>query len=81
MNTLDGLAVDIECCQLKVKFELNSVIFRGLIDDKEGNALPNFLDVNLISARARGEEGTICPPIGFALPNFLYNYAPVRLSI
>ena len=26
VNTLDGLAVDIECYQLKVKFELNSII-------------------------------------------------------
>ena len=38
MNTLDGLAVDIECYQLKVNFELNSVIFNGLINGKEGMA-------------------------------------------
>ena len=56
MNTLGGLAVDIECYQLKVKFELNSVIFRGLINDKKGKALPKFLDVNPISTRARGER-------------------------
>ena len=50
MNTLNGLAVDIECCQLKVKFELNSVIFRGLINGKESKAasLPKtiFSDFN-----------------------------------
>ena len=51
MNPLEGRALDIECYQLKVKFELNSVIFRGLINDKEGKAaaLPKFLDMLILS--------------------------------
>ena len=57
----------------KVKFELNSVIFRGLINGKEGKAaaLPKFLDMLTLSQPEGGGGGTLCPPIGFALPKKL----------
>ena len=58
MNTLDGRALDIECYQLKFKFELNSVIFRGFINSKEGKAaaLPKFLDTLTLSQPEGGRH-------------------------
>ena len=59
----------------KVKFELNSVIFRGLINGKEGKAaaLPKFLDMLTLS-QPEGGGRHIMPTHWVCY--FFYNYAP-----